>query len=347
MSVSQERKPVANPWFRLYGEFRHDPKIRTMSDALQIRLVRLFCLRSEGKTEELREDELCFGLGCSASELEETKSCFVGKGFINESWAVLHWDKRQFSGQKSSLPTGGPRSRGYVYYVADKSNFVVGTSLIKIGFSSNPWARIKELRTALPNLEILGVEQGDFDLEVSIHERFKSLRKDGEWFVSGKELVDYVAKLRSGYDPEPTVATNRTEQNRTKQNRVKTFAQAELERVYEVYPRKVGKGAALKAIEKALKRIAPLGVDWLVERTHQYALSREFEDPQYTPHPQTWFNQERYNDGNYGDGSDQEGFEGNGGIASGKNGSGILGEIFDATCGGAYPGRDSGSGKIV
>jgi hypothetical protein len=94
---------MANQWFRMYSEFANDPKVRTMSDELQIRLVRLFCLRSSGPTENLSEDELIFGLGCNVSEtLHETKEAFQAKGFIDEKWAVLHWNNRQFVSDTST-----------------------------------------------------------------------------------------------------------------------------------------------------------------------------------------------------------------------------------------------------
>jgi hypothetical protein len=63
--------------------------------------------------------------------------------------------------------------------------------------------------------------------------------------------------------------------------------------IYEAYPRKVAKPAALKAISRALK-----GIDAakLLELTQAYAKSQEGADPQYIPHPATWFNQQRFND---------------------------------------------------
>jgi len=67
----------------------------------------------------------------------------------------------------------------------------------------------------------------------------------------------------------------------------------EAEAVYQIYPRKVGKPPALRAITKALKKVEP---EWLKERTRLYAESRAGEDPSYTPHPATWFHQERYAD---------------------------------------------------
>jgi hypothetical protein len=92
-----------NQWFRMYAEFSTDPKIRTMSDVLQIRLVRLFCLRSSGLTEKLSCDELKYGIGCNDDEtFHETKLAFQAKGFIDENWAVLNWNKRQFVSDSST-----------------------------------------------------------------------------------------------------------------------------------------------------------------------------------------------------------------------------------------------------
>ena len=101
-----------NQWFRMYAEFATDPKIRTMSDSLQIRLIRLFCLRSSGLTEKLSEDELKYGLGCNDNEtFHETKSSFQAKGFIDENWAVLNWNKRQFVSDSSTERVNKFRAR--------------------------------------------------------------------------------------------------------------------------------------------------------------------------------------------------------------------------------------------
>lgn len=65
------------------------------------------------------------------------------------------------------------------------------------------------------------------------------------------------------------------------------------EQIYDCYPRKVGRPEALKAILKAMGKI---DATKLMEKTKLYAASRVGEDPNFTPHPATWFNQERYND---------------------------------------------------
>jgi hypothetical protein len=63
--------------------------------------------------------------------------------------------------------------------------------------------------------------------------------------------------------------------------------------IYDAYPRKIGRPAALKAIAKALKTMDPAR---LLELTQKYAAAVAGTDQQYIPYPQKWFNQERYND---------------------------------------------------
>lgn len=65
------------------------------------------------------------------------------------------------------------------------------------------------------------------------------------------------------------------------------------EDIYAAYPRKVARPVAIKAIKKAMRSTDP---SFLLEQTQKYAKARIGEDPNFTPHPSTWFNQERYND---------------------------------------------------
>jgi uncharacterized protein YdaU (DUF1376 family) len=66
--------------------------------------------------------------------------------------------------------------------------------------------------------------------------------------------------------------------------------------IYEAYPRRTGRGPALKAIAKAAQATTPLE---LLEATQAYAAataSWQAEDREFIPHPATWFNQQRYLD---------------------------------------------------
>lgn len=65
------------------------------------------------------------------------------------------------------------------------------------------------------------------------------------------------------------------------------------ETIYQAYPRKVAKPAALKAIRLALKAIDAAS---LLALTEAYAEARRGADPQFTPHPATWFNSQRWAD---------------------------------------------------
>lgn len=66
-----------------------------------------------------------------------------------------------------------------------------------------------------------------------------------------------------------------------------------IEEIYDAYPRKVGRPAALVKIRHALTKIDGKR---LLEATRAYGEAVKGMDPQFIPHPATWFHQERYND---------------------------------------------------
>jgi hypothetical protein len=93
---------MSNPWFRMYAEFATDAKVQMLSEAMQRRLVMILCLRCSNALVTLHDDEIAFQLRISETELAETKSGFVSKGFIDSAWNVLNWDKRQFVSDSST-----------------------------------------------------------------------------------------------------------------------------------------------------------------------------------------------------------------------------------------------------
>jgi hypothetical protein len=66
-----------------------------------------------------------------------------------------------------------------------------------------------------------------------------------------------------------------------------------VEEIYQAYPRKVGKKAALAAIRRACRTIPAQDLLAFVQR---YATARDGQDAKYTPLPATWFNQGRWMD---------------------------------------------------
>ena len=69
---------------------------------------------------------------------------------------------------------------------------------------------------------------------------------------------------------------------------------SEATRIYGEYPRKVGRPAALRAIQK---QIGKFGFERLLDLTKRFASAWAVAvDLKFCPHPSTWFNQERFND---------------------------------------------------
>lgn len=76
-----------------------------------------------------------------------------------------------------------------------------------------------------------------------------------------------------------------------------------IEEIYALYPRKVGKRAALLSIEKALRRVAHetwiadgREAEFIKDRVREFASSPAGNRGLLTPHATTWFNQSRYLD---------------------------------------------------
>jgi len=86
----------------MYAEFAHDPKVQMLTEVMQRRYVMLMCMRCSNALVTLQADEIAFHLRIDAAQLEETKTLFLAKGFINEAWELLNWEKRQFSSDTSA-----------------------------------------------------------------------------------------------------------------------------------------------------------------------------------------------------------------------------------------------------
>lgn len=79
--------------------------------------------------------------------------------------------------------------------------------------------------------------------------------------------------------------------SRQKTNRSSNLSEAE--KLYEAYPRKVGRATALKAIQRAL---AKCDFATLMEAVQAFAVSPKGRDEQFCPYPATWFNGGRWTD---------------------------------------------------
>lgn len=91
---------MGNAWFRLYHEWDSDPKVQSMPEHMQRRLVMLFCSKCKGET--LQDSERAFHWRISDSELAATKALFMEKGFIDGDWNLINWNRRQFLSDSST-----------------------------------------------------------------------------------------------------------------------------------------------------------------------------------------------------------------------------------------------------
>lgn len=152
-------------------------------------------------------------------------------------WVIANHDKyrsitnREELKRQGRIRTAKFRSRGgkaiaepvgYVYYALCSE-----LNEIKIGFSVNPWSRLKELRTARPNLEIVATEQGTRTTETTRHESFSEFRKNREWFTYSVVIKNFVESLKNEEIattnvttalPTETVATTAPQKQKQKQS---------------------------------------------------------------------------------------------------------------------------------
>jgi hypothetical protein len=78
----------------------------------------------------------------------------------------------------------------YVYFIE-----AVGLGRVKIGYSSDPTRRLRELNTASPTeLIIFRSMPGNEQMEKDIHARFSHHRIKHEWFNFDDEIKDYAKK---------------------------------------------------------------------------------------------------------------------------------------------------------
>lgn len=93
---------MPNPWFRLHSEFAKDPKVQSMSESFQRRLIMLFCLKCSEEYDSLTDEEIAFALHLDVETLHETFQVFQEKGFLDKNNQILNWDKRQYKSDSST-----------------------------------------------------------------------------------------------------------------------------------------------------------------------------------------------------------------------------------------------------
>lgn len=114
---------------------------------------------------------------------------------VEGGWRLVNYQKYRDRDGRPNLKTPG------------KVYFIRCGDAIKIGFSSNPWARINALKTSMPeDPELLGYFHGRLEDEAAFQRRFKHLHKNREWFRADPELLEAIS-VATGSDGRSGSAT--------------------------------------------------------------------------------------------------------------------------------------------
>jgi biotin operon repressor len=87
---------------------------------------------------------------------------------------------------------------------------------------------------------------------------------------------------------------NNITKNTNIKNNERTYSDSEFESFWSNYPKKVDKGAAVRAFKKALKTSPAVEI---IEGAKRYAEDPNLPDKQFIKHPATWLNAEAWNNG--------------------------------------------------
>jgi uncharacterized protein YdaU (DUF1376 family) len=156
-------------------------------------------------------------------------------------------------------------------------------------------------------------------------------------------------------------------QSESQSGRSKPIAQpslSDLELIYQEYPRRVGKRAALAAIKLALSRLEkdeyrgkPLtreqAIAGLKNRVVMFAQSAAGRRGSFTPHPATWFNKSRYLDDPKEWNDDQESIADSKALNRARNNQAAIrdglgfGQHADAVCSSAGSGSNAGGDETL
>jgi len=147
---------------------------------------------------------------------------------------------------------------------------------------------ITAVRTAIQQLQECGY------LKRNRIRNERSQIEGSEWILSDPFEQDepQLENLMLENLQENLISENLTLKNtRNKEDNRKQILDA-FDSFWAIYPRKVGKGGAVKAFEKAAKKADPEVIIQAVE----VWIQKPLPEMQYIPHPATWLNQERWND---------------------------------------------------
>lgn len=141
----------------------------------------------------------CVALGDAGESAEEQARAW------NTKWQTVRRENKAAACARIERAA----SRQFVYFLQ------IGDR-VKIGTSSKPLIRVREIAASLPGpvKRVVIVEGGRRD-ELRLHDRFKAYRTGGEWFVASRPILLTIGRCASA----GVVIHDRTENERWPQSR--------------------------------------------------------------------------------------------------------------------------------
>lgn len=144
-------------------------------------------------TDTVTAADVCTVLGYPADALKGT--AYENATFTREGLETA-------LARQTPLPE---RRRSWVYFVRRSDG------LVKIGRSTNPERRLKDLRSAGGPMELVAWFDGDAGTERALHDAFAAHHVSGEWFAPSKFLTELIAtKCRANEANDTSTATEQS-----------------------------------------------------------------------------------------------------------------------------------------
>lgn len=87
--------PRSLPWLRLWTDFPSDFRVCSLPEAMQLRLVKLWCLHRRGLLVGAPVEQIAFELRLPVADVDETLAVLTEAGLLLADRTPRGWDKRQ------------------------------------------------------------------------------------------------------------------------------------------------------------------------------------------------------------------------------------------------------------
>lgn len=280
---------MSNPWFRMYAEFAHDPKVQMLSEAMQRRLTMLLCLRCSNDLVTLQDEGVAFQLRISLEDVAETKAVFVSKGFIDDAWNLTNWDKRQFVSDSSYERVKRHRDKR-------AANGLPQQNYIPASIRKEVHERDGHACIYCGTTEDLTIDHDMPQSRGGTDEITNLLTACRACNAGKRDLThaEYVARNGAVTLLKRPHIQNRTETEEKTNTRQK--AEDLFSEFWKAYPRKAGKDAARKAFDRRKVTRDVLGEMLGAIKAQAASVQWQRDAGQFIPHPSTWLNEGRWQD---------------------------------------------------